>query len=284
MVKTDNIALVSESRCFNGWLKRYSHSSLVNHCTMHFSVYLPDSAEFRELPVLYWLSGLTCTDENFMQKAGALRIASQLGIILVAPDTSPRGTDLPGEHDHWDFGSGAGFYINATRAPWRKHYNMYDYVVEELPSIISSRFPLNGKQSISGHSMGGHGALICALRNPGKYASVSAFSPICSPSTCPWGIKAFNHYFGPEQERWADWDAAQLISGATEKLPIFIDQGTEDEFLAEQLHPEKLEAACKAHNHPLTLRMQANFDHSYFFISSFIEDHLHHHLYAMEHS
>jgi S-formylglutathione hydrolase len=235
-----------------------------------------------EVPVLYWLSGLTCTDENFMQKAGAQRIAAELGIALVAPDTSPRGVDVPGDPDGgWDFGLGAGFYLNATQMPWAQHYRMHDYVVHELPALIEASFPVSDKRGISGHSMGGHGALVCALRNPGRYQSVSAFAPICNPMSAPWGEKALSRYLGEDRSNWREWDASALLAGATEKLPILIDQGDRDDFLVTQLKPETLEAAAKAANHPLTLRRQPGYDHSYYFIASFIDDHLRHHALSL---
>jgi len=269
--------LVASNKCFGGWLKRYKHASAATGTEMVFAIYLPPQAETRKVPVLYWLSGLTCNDENFMQKAGAQRLAAELGMALVAPDTSPRGTDLPGEHDSYDFGSGAGFYVNATRAPWSAHYHMYDYVTDELPGLVEQYFPVTDQRAISGHSMGGHGALICALKNPGRYASVSAFAPIANPVNCPWGEKAFSGYLGQDRETWNAWDASELVAGATEKLPLLVDQGEADNFLAEQLKPEALQAACKAANHPLELRMQPGYDHSYFFIASFMDDHLRHH-------
>jgi len=244
---------------------------------MIFAIFLPPQARERSVPVLYWLSGLTCTDENFMQKAGAQRVAAELGIAIVCPDTSPRGTDFPGEHDSYDFGSGAGFYVNATREPWSGHYRMYDYVTRELPALVESEFPLNGKRGISGHSMGGHGALVCYLRNPGRYHSVSAFAPICHPSDCSWGQKALEGYLGDDRNDWVQYDAALMIGDAEEKLPLLIDQGTEDEFLSDQLKPGSLEQACIASHYPLELRMQEGYDHSYFFIATFIEDHLRHH-------
>jgi len=229
------------------------------------------------LPVLYWLSGLTCTDENFMQKAGAQRVAAELGLIIVAPDTSPRGENVPDdEQGAWDFGQGAGFYLNATQQPWAQHYRMYDYVVKELPALIEANFPVSHKRGISGHSMGGHGALICALKNPGRYQSVSAFSPISNPSNCPWGEKAFSRYLGENQANWKDWDACELIKNAKERLPLLVDQGQNDDFI-HQLKPEALKAAAKAAGHPLMLRLQEGYDHSYYFVASFIEEHLRHH-------
>ncbi|MBR9828235.1 MAG: S-formylglutathione hydrolase [Oceanospirillales bacterium] len=273
--------LLASNKCFDGWLKRYQHTSSATGTEMVFAIFLPPQAQTRPVPVLYWLSGLTCTDENFMQKAGAQRLAAELGIAIVAPDTSPRGTDLPGEHDSYDFGSGAGFYVNATQAPWSDNYRMYDYVVDELPALIEQHFPVTDKRAISGHSMGGHGALICALKNPGRYASVSAFAPISNPSNCPWGEKALSGYLGDDREGWKAWDSCELIAGAEEQLPLLVDQGEADNFLAEQLKPDALQAACAATGHPLELRLQPGYDHSYFFIASFIEDHLRHHARAL---
>lgn len=273
--------LLSSQRLFDGQLNRYSHRSAVLDCDMIFGVFLPPQAEIKPVPVLWWLSGLTCTDENFMQKAGAQRRAAELGLAIICPDTSPRGTDLPGEHDSYDLGSGAGFYVNATEAPWSAHYRMYDYVTKELPELAMAQLPLDGRQSISGHSMGGHGALVCALRNPGKYQSVSAFAPICHPADCPWGVKALTAYLGEDRNAWQAWDATQLITDAREQLPLLIDQGTEDEFLGEQLKPGSLEQACIATHHPLELRMQEGYDHSYYFIATFIDDHLEHHARAL---
>nr|WP_170860549.1 S-formylglutathione hydrolase [Pseudomonas marincola] len=262
-----------------GWHKRYRHHSSTLNCDMVFAVYLPPQAEQgAKLPVLYWLSGLTCTDENFMQKAGAHRLAAELGLIIVAPDTSPRGEGVADDaNGAYDFGLGAGFYLNATQEPWARHYRMHDYVVEELPALIEANFPVSDKRGISGHSMGGHGALVCALRNPGRYQSLSAFSPIVNPMNCPWGEKAFSHYLGEDRSRWREWDACVLIGEAREKLPILIDQGDRDDFLVNQLKPEALQAAAQAAEHPLTLRMQPGYDHSYYFIASFIDDHLRHH-------
>lgn len=266
-----------------GWHKRYRHRSATLGCDMVFSVYLPPQIESGEkLPVLYWLSGLSCTDENFMQKAGAHRIAAELGMVIVAPDTSPRGDDVPGDPDGgWDFGHGAGFYLNATQAPWAQHYRMHDYVVHELPALIEASFPVSDKRGISGHSMGGHGALVCALRNPGRYQSISAFAPIGNPMTVPWGEKAFSRYLGEDRSQWREWDASQLIATAAERLPILIDQGDRDQFLTVQLKPEVLQAAALTTGHPLELRMQHGYDHSYYFIASFIDDHLRHHARAL---
>lgn len=270
---------ISCQKSFGGWHKRYRHRAGTLNCDMSFAVYLPPQIEAGErLPVLYWLSGLSCTDENFMQKAGAQRMAAALGLILVAPDTSPRGPDVPGDPDGaWDFGLGAGFYLNATQAPWDRHYRMHDYVVHELPALIEAHFPVSGKRGICGHSMGGHGALVCALRNPGRYHSLSAFAPICNPMGVPWGEKAFSRYLGDDRSNWREWDASVLLADAAEQLPILIDQGDRDDFLPTQLRPETLRVAAESTNHPLTLRMQAGYDHSYYFIASFIEDHLLHH-------
>ena len=279
-----SLEILSTQKSFGGWHKRVRHHSNVLDCDMVFAVYLPPQAEQSgvRLPVLYWLSGLTCTDENFMQKAGAQRLAAELGIAIVAPDTSPRGTGVPGDPDGaWDFGLGAGFYVNATEEPWRRHYRMYDYVVEELPALVEAHFPVSDARSISGHSMGGHGALVCALKNPGRYRAVSAFAPIANPSACPWGEKAFARYLGADRARWLEWDACALIAGATERLPLLVDQGEADGFLAEQLRPEALRAACTAAGHPLNLRLQPGYDHSYYFIASFIDDHLRHHAAAL---
>ena len=269
--------LLSETRSFDGCLQRWQHASSATQTPMILSIYLPPQAERKPVPVLYWLSGLTCTDENFMQKAGAQRVASQLGLAIVCPDTSPRGTDFPGEHDSYDFGSGAGFYLNATQAPWDQHYRMYDYVTNELPTLIQQHFNVNDKCSISGHSMGGHGALTIALKNPGKYSSVSAFAPICNPIDSPWGEKVFSRYLGGDKQQWEHYDATHLVATATHKSPIFVDQGEADEFLTEQLKPQALQAACEKHNYPLTLRTHHGYDHSYYFIASFIEDHLRYH-------
>lgn len=269
---------------YGGEHRRYRHRSPVLGCDMEFAVFLPPAAlgdQGKPVPVLYWLSGLTCTDQNFMQKAAAHRKAAELGLAIVCPDTSPRGVDLPGADDSYDFGSGAGFYVNATEKPWADHYRMYDYVVRELPALVEARLPVTDQRSVSGHSMGGHGALIVALKNPGRYQSVSAFAPIANPSTCPWGRKAFTGYLGEDTSEWAKWDAALLIPDASERLPLLVDQGTADEFLEEQLNPGALTEACKKAGHPLELRMQQGYDHSYFFIASFIDDHLVHHAKAL---
>ena len=283
MTHPDELELVAANKSFGGWLKRYKHHSKVLGCEMIFAIYLPPAAEEQDVPLLWWLSGLTCTDENFMQKAGAHGTAAELGLAIVCPDTSPRGTDLPGEHDSYDFGSGAGFYVNATEAPWIRHYRMYDYVTEELPALVARHFPLNGQQSISGHSMGGHGALVCALKHPERYASVSAFAPIANPTQCPWGEKALGGYLGDDREAWEEWDACELIAtGAPAPAEIKVDQGEADNFYQDgQLRPEALEAACKKAGVPLTLRMLPGYDRSYFFIASFIDDHLRYHAHHL---
>ena len=273
--------LLSSTKVSGGWLKRYRHESLSVKGDMVFAIFLPAQAESENVPVLYWLSGLTCTDENFSQKAGAFKKAAELGLAIVMPDTSPRGTDYPAEHESYDFGSGAGFYVNATVAPYSNTYHMYDYVVKELPTLVEEHFPVTDKRSISGHSMGGHGALICALKNPGRYQSVSAFAPITNPMQCPWGEKAFTGYLGDDREAWKAWDTCELIATAEERLPLLVDQGEADNFLEEQLKPEALEQACEKAGHELTLRRQSGYDHSYFFISSFIDDHLAHHAKAL---
>jgi S-formylglutathione hydrolase len=270
---------ISSNKSFGGSNEQYSHDSEVLACKMRFAIYLPPQALAGEkVPVLYWLSGLTCTDENFMHKAGAQRVAAELGIAIVAPDTSPRGEDVADDPDAaYDFGLGAGFYVNATQAPWNKHYQMYDYVVKELPALIESTFPVNEQRAISGHSMGGHGALVVALKNVERYASVSAFSPICNPTDCPWGQKALGNYLGDDRDSWAQYDATELMKSTVSRLPALVDQGGADDFLVEQLKPEALEAAAKVGGYPLELRMQEGYDHSYFFIASFIEDHLRFH-------
>jgi len=260
---------------FGGWLKRYTHFSNSCNCEMTFSVYLPPGTESEPVPVVYWLSGLTCTDDNFRTKAGAQRYAAELGLILVIPDTSPRGEDVPDAKERYDLGKGAGFYINATQMPWKKHYQMYDYIVKELPSLIEQHFPvIPDKKSIFGHSMGGHGALICALKNAEAYQSVSAFAPICHPTDCSWGQGIFQTYLGKDEKTWAAYDACILINQGAKQLPVLIDQGTDDEFLAEQLNTEQLIDVCKAKNFSADIRMQAGYDHSYHFIATFIGEHL----------
>ncbi|MFP7722941.1 S-formylglutathione hydrolase [Lysobacter sp. A3-1-A15] len=266
---------------FGGTQEVWRHASSTLGCEMKFAVYLPPQAADGPCPVLYWLSGLTCTEQNFIAKAGAQRHAAEHGLIVVAPDTSPRGQDVP-DGDGYDLGLGAGFYLNATRAPWDTHYRMHDYVADELPALVDAMFPTTTARGISGHSMGGHGALVLALRNPGRYRSVSAFSPIVAPSRVPWGEKAFTAYLGEDREAWAQWDACELVRSASQRVELLVDQGDADEFLQEQLRPGLLAEACSAAGHPLTLRLQPGYDHSYYFIASFIGDHLAHHARALK--
>ena len=274
----NQLTLKSEYRCFNGTVAYYTHHSQSCQTEMRFAVYVPPQAQLHPVPVLYYLSGLTCTEENFTVKAGAQRYAAQHGIMLVAPDTSPRNTGIEGEDQDWDLGSGAGFYVDATAQPWQKHYRLYSYVVEELPQLMVANFPVTDKQSIFGHSMGGHGALVCALRNPEKYRSVSAFAPIAAPSRCPWGQKALTAYLGSDREGWHQYDATALVQEASFGRSILIDQGTADTFYEQQqLLPEIFEEACQKVGQPIALRFQKGYDHSYFFIASFMEDHIRHH-------
>ncbi|MCB9526255.1 MAG: S-formylglutathione hydrolase [Myxococcales bacterium] len=266
---------VESKASFGGRQEVWVHDSEVLGVPMRFGIYLPPQAAEGACPVVYFLSGLTCTEQNFITKAGAQRAAAELGLIVVAPDTSPRG-EAVADDAAYDLGQGAGFYVNATQAPWAAHYRMYDYVVDELPALVEAHFPASDKRSITGHSMGGHGALVIALRNPGRYASVSAFAPIVAPTAVPWGHKALGAYLGEDRSAWAAWDACALVAQASERLPLLVDQGDADGFLAEQLQPERLREACAAAGHPLTLRMQPGYDHSYYFIASFIADHLAH--------
>lgn len=271
---------IEHRAAFGGWQDVYQHRSQVLGCEMKVAVYLPPQAATQTLPVMYWLSGLTCTEQNFITKAGAQRYAAEHGVILVAPDTSPRGDDVA-DAEGYDLGKGAGFYLNATEQPWAAHYRMYDYIVDELPALVEAHLPASGARSISGHSMGGHGALVIALKNPGRYRSVSAFSPIVAPTRVPWGQKAFTAYLGEDRSAWAAWDASELVATAEEKLPLLVDQGGGDEFLDTQLQPQWLQAACTAAGHPLQLRLQPGYDHSYYFISTFIGDHIAHHAKAL---
>ncbi|MFL9925916.1 S-formylglutathione hydrolase [Herbaspirillum lusitanum] len=275
------IEKLSEHGCFGGVQGFYQHASAEIGLPMRFSVFRPQRAVAGEkLPVLFYLAGLTCTEETFMTKGGAQRLAAELGLILVSPDTSPRGAGIAGESDSWDFGVGAGFYLDATQAPWSKHYRMYSYVVNELRQAVLDEFSGDAQRiGIFGHSMGGHGALTLALRNPGVYRSVSAFAPIAAPSQCPWGHKAFGNYLGADQSAWLQYDASELMKGLRTPYPqgILIDQGLSDKFLAEQLLPEQFELACKQAKQPLTVRRHAGYDHGYYFISTFMEDHLRFH-------
>ncbi|MCH2092385.1 MAG: S-formylglutathione hydrolase [Pseudoxanthomonas sp.] len=272
---------IEHRACFGGWQDVYRHRSEVLGCDMTVGVYLPPQVEQGPCPVLYWLSGLTCTEQNFITKAGAQRYAAEHGIILVAPDTSPRGEDVA-DAEGYDLGKGAGFYVNATQVPWASHYRMYDYIVDELPAWVEADPMASDRRAISGHSMGGHGALTIALKNPGRYRSVSAFSPIVAPTQVPWGQKAFAAYLGDDREAWKAWDTVELIRQAREQLPLLVDQGDADEFLQGQLKPELLQAAAAEAGHPLTLRLQPGYDHSYYFIASFIGDHIAHHAAALK--
>lgn len=267
---------IAENRCFGGRQLRFSHTSKALDCSMNFSVYLPPVAHEGPVPVLYWLSGLTCTDENFVQKAGAQQYAARHGVAIVAPDTSPRGEGVPDDPEGaYDFGLGAGFYVNATQEPWSRHYRMYDYVLDELPALVAAHLPVDpNRVGIFGHSMGGHGTLTIALKNPGRFSSVSAFAPICSPLNCPWGEKALGNYLGHDREAWKQYDTTELVRGAEQHLPVLVDQGAADNFLAEQLKTELLEKACADAGYPMTIRRQAGYDHSYFFIATFIGEHI----------
>ena len=265
-------------RVFGGWQRTFEHDSEACSCVMRFSVYLPPQAETGPVPVLFWLSGLTCTDENFMTKAGAQRVAAELGIALVAPDTSPRG-EAVADDDAYDLGQGAGFYVNATEEPWRAHYRMFDYIDDELPRVLfDSDLSLDPeRRGLFGHSMGGHGALVLGLRRPDRYGALSAFAPICSPTRCPWGEKALSAYLGDDRSNWADYDATLLLDRTESAPPLLVDQGGDDQFLEEQLHPHLLQEVCGRKGHDLTYRLQPGYDHSYYFIATFVEDHLRFH-------
>ncbi len=278
------VTLVSNTKCFGGEQRRYKHLSQKNNCEMHFSLYLPPEASAEKpVPLIFWLSGLTCTDENFVQKAGAQQFAAKYQVAILCPDTSPRGEAVPDDPEGaWDFGLGAGFYVDATQKPWDQHYKMYSYITAELPALVQETFPeINEKWSIMGHSMGGHGALSIALKNPRLFRAVSAFAPICSPLNCPWGHKALSLYLGNDREAWKQYDTCELIKNSDYKLPLFVDQGSADNFLSEQLKPELLDQSCREAGLPLKLRIQNAYDHSYFFIASFIEDHIRHHAQAL---
>jgi len=269
---------VSETRCFGGRQLRFEHDSEVLNCAMQFSVFLPLRAEKAEVPAVYFLSGLTCTDENFSTKAGAQRVATELGIALIVPDTSPRGDNVADDPDGaYDLGLGAGFYVNATQEPWKNHYQMYDYIVKELPKLVEAELPINDKRAIAGHSMGGHGALVIGLRNSDRYSSISAFSPITNPTQCPWGEKAFSAYLGDDREQWKQYDAVEIIKSKGQTLPIRVDQGLADGFLEEQLKPENLKEAIAEVEGGGTVHLHDGYDHSYYFISSFIEAQLRFH-------
>ena len=271
---------VERHACNGGWEEVWQHDSSSLSCSMKFAVYLPPQVEEGPRPVLYWLSGLTCNEQNFITKANAQYYAAKHGIVIVAPDTSPRGDDIA-DDEAYDLGQGAGFYVNATQEPWAKHYRMYDYIRDELPALIEAHFPVTQARGISGHSMGGHGALIMALKNPGRYRSVSAFSPIVAPSQVPWGEKAFSAYLGDDIAAWREYDAVALVKTAKEKLPLLIEQGAADPFLNEQLRTEILEVVCAEVEHPCTINLREGYDHSYYFISSFIGKHMAHHALAL---
>lgn len=265
---------------FGGWQDVYQHQSITLSCAMKFAIYLPPQAAQGKVPVLYWLSGLTCSEQNFITKSAMQKFAAEHGLAIVAPDTSPRG-DFVADDPAYDLGQGAGFYVNATHPPWAAHYRMYDYIVRELPALVEAQFPVTESRGISGHSMGGYGALMIALRNPGRYRSVSVFSPIVAPTQVPWGQKAFSAYLGSNQEVWKQYDPVELIRDATERLPLLVEQGLADDFLETQLRPELLREVCMAVGHRLTLNLRPNYDHSYYFIASFIGDHIKHHALAL---
>ena len=276
-----SLRVISEHRCFGGVQGFYAHDSNECFTEMRFSVYRPPQAQERPLPVLYYLAGLTCTEETFMIKAGAQSIAAELGFMLVAPDTSPRSPRINGDDASWDFGLGAGFYVDATEAPWHRHYRMYSYVTRELPQMLRIHFNASERQGIFGHSMGGHGALICALRNPEAYCSVSAFAPVAAPMRSPWGQKAFATYLGEDEKRWQAYDASELVREYGFPGKILVDQGADDKFLQEQLQPQHFVEACKASDTALEFRMQPGYDHGYYFISTFMADHLRYHATAL---
>jgi S-formylglutathione hydrolase len=274
--------LLSQHHCFGGVQRIVRHDSRECSGPMRVAVYEPPQARERRVPVLYYLAGLTCTEETFPIKAGAQRLAAEHGLMLVAPDTSPREPRLPGDDASWDFGLAAGFYVDATQSPWSAHYRMFSYVTRELPGFIAQHFPADTThQSIMGHSMGGHGALVCALREPAQYRSVSAFAPICAPSTVPWGQQAFGGYLGTDRSEWRQYDASLLVASTPRRDEILIDQGTADRFLAEQLRPELFAAACERSGQKLRLRMQPGYDHSYYFIQTFLPDHVEFHARAL---
>ena len=285
MSKPSSIELLGAHGCFGGEQRFYRHDSSEIGLPMKFSAYLPPQARQGPVPALLYLAGLTCTEETFMAKAGAQRLAARHGLALIAPDTSPRGTDVPGQDASWDFGLGAGFYLDATQEPWARHWRMESYLVAELLPLLQSQLPLRaGRVGVFGHSMGGHGALTLALRHPGVFASVSAFAPICAPSQCPWGEKAFTGYLGTDRQQWLAHDACSLMQAQAEApypAGILVDQGLDDKFLGDQLFPQALEAACRHVGQPLTLRRHAGYDHGYYFVQSFMEDHLAHHAAAL---
>jgi S-formylglutathione hydrolase len=276
-----SVERVSESRCFEGRQIVYKHASAACACTMRFAVYLPPAAERGPVPALYWLSGLTCTEENFSVKAGAQRHAAELGLALIIPDTSPRGVNIPGEDAQMDVGTGAGFYVNATEAPWAAHYRMYDYIRDELPATVNANLPVDpARKSISGHSMGGHGAIILGVGNPQEFRSVSAFAPIASASQSAWGQHALTAYLGADRRRWSEYDAAAVIRARPSRHELLVDQGMADPYL-EQLLPNELKEACRASGQRLTYRERSGYDHGYYFVSTFIAEHLRFHAAAL---
>lgn len=281
MTRSTGLAELSANKCFGGWQKRYSHQSKVLNCEMQFSVFMPPIADSdAKIPALYWLSGLTCNDENFVTKAGAQRVAAELGIMLIIPDTSPRGDNVPDAADGaYDLGLGAGFYVNATQEPWNSHYKMYDYIVEELPALLNKEFKVKDKAAIAGHSMGGHGALTIALSNIKRYCSVSAFAPIVNPADCQWGQKAFSHYLGDNKDTWADYDSCALLKqqGSFLHIPMLVDQGLDDNFYHTQKLTKPLETVALEIGYNAEFRYHPGYDHSYFFIASLIEEHLRFH-------
>ncbi|CAN7565722.1 S-formylglutathione hydrolase [Devosia sp. LjRoot3] len=273
--------LIEQHASFGGTQSVFRHTSKTLNCDMNFGIFVPKHAEGERLPVIYWLSGLTCTEQNFITKSGAQAYAAEHGVIVVAPDTSPRGDDVA-DDPAYDLGKGAGFYLNATQFPWAAHFRMYDYIVEELPTLIEANFPVSNRRSIMGHSMGGHGAITIALKNPGRYRAVSAFAPIVAPSQVPWGEKAFSAYLGPDRDTWKQYDATALLASAAERLPILIDQGDADDFLLTQLKPEIFAAEARRFDHPVTLNLRPGYDHSFYFIASFIGEHIAHHAAALK--
>ncbi|WP_241640625.1 S-formylglutathione hydrolase [Rosenbergiella epipactidis] len=279
-MSTSELSRQERHHSFDGWQEVWQHASSVLNCRMNFSVYLPPQAAEGPVPVLYWLSGLTCNEQNLITKAGFQRYAAELGIMVVTMDTSPRGQDIA-DDTSWDLGQGAGFYLNATQQPWAQHYRMYDYLVHELPQLITKHFPTNGRQAIAGHSMGGHGALMIAAKNPGRFTSVSAFAPIVAPSQVPWGQKAFTAYLGESRQDWQQWDTQHLIEQGSTLPPALIDQGLDDPFYPHQLTTPLLETLCQAKGLDVHFRYHAGYDHSYYFISSFIEEHIRFHASAL---
>ncbi|XP_005112240.1 S-formylglutathione hydrolase isoform X1 [Aplysia californica] len=281
ITRMSKLTLVSSNKCFGGEQRVYSHESSEVNCTMKFGVFLPsDALDGKKLPVFYWLSGLTCTEQNFITKAGGQRLGAKFNFIIVNPDTSPRGCNIEGEDDSYDFGSGAGFYVDSTTDKWKKNYRMYSYITKELPALVNENFPsIPDRIGISGHSMGGHGALISALKNPGMFRSVSAFAPISHPTKCAWGKKCFGGYLGSDENVWREYDATELVKSYNgPPLDILVDQGAADNFLKEgQLLPERLMESCAESKMPCVMRMQEGYDHSYFFVSTFMEDHFAHH-------